>query len=205
VTSRVEPLSFKQFPPKMRDVFKAVNPPNPRYRLKSEGRPSGANILGALAHHPALAEAFCTLQAHLLMNTTLSERQRELVIMRVAALRESNYEWAQHVFIAQDAGLTDLEIGCIASGSHAPCWDVADAALLRAVDELDRDGTIGENTWTSLSAHLNTQQILDTIFTAGSYSMLATMVTSLGVSLDEDLRVAVDALIRPTQSRDVTD
>ena len=195
--SRVEPLAFPDFPPEMREVFKAVNPPNPRYMLTSEGRPSGANILGTLAHHPALAKAFCTLQAHLLMNTTLSERQRELIIMRVAALRQSNYEWAQHVFMAQDAGLTDLEIGCVASGSHAPCWDEVDAAVLRAVDELERDRVIGDATWAKLSEHLDTRQLLDVIFTAGSYSMLATMVASLEVALDDDLRIAVLALIRP--------
>lgn len=196
--SRVEPLSFAEFPLDMREVFKVTNPSNPRHALISKGRPSGANILGTLAHHPALAKAFCTLQAHLLMNTTLSARQRELIIMRVAALRKSNYEWAQHVFIAQDAGLTDLEIGCIALGPGAPCWSAADATLLLAVDELDGEGVIGAQTWASISTHLTTAQILDVIFTTGSYAMLATMVASLDVRLDEDLQRAVQTLIRPT-------
>ena len=195
--ARIDPLSFEQFPPEMREVFRAVNPPKRRYNLTSEGRPSGANILGTLAHHPALATAFCTLQAHLLVNTSLTQRHRELVIMRIATLQRSNYEWAQHVFMAQDAGLTDLEIGCIAMGPDAPLWCESDAAVLRAVDELDRDGCIGDEAWMSLCAHLDKRQILDLIFTAGSYAMLATMVASLGIPLDDDLQHAVDALIRP--------
>ena len=58
---------------------------------------------------------------------------------------------------------------------------------MRAVDELVGEGVVGEQTWTVLSAHLDTQQILDLIFTAGSYTMLAWMVQSLGIALDNDL------------------
>jgi hypothetical protein len=45
--------------------------------------------------------------------------------------------------------------------------------------------------WTVLSAHLDTEQILDVIFTAGSYTALAWMVRSLGIALDDDLREAL--------------
>jgi alkylhydroperoxidase family enzyme len=144
-----------------------------------------------MAHHPALARAYNTLNGHLLLATTLTERQRELVIMRAAVLARSSYEWAQHVFLARDAGLTDLEIGWIAWGPDAPFWDPAESALLRAVDELIGDGAIADQTWTVLSAHLDNQQLLDVIFTAGSYTMLAWMMHSLGITLDDDLREAL--------------
>jgi alkylhydroperoxidase family enzyme len=175
----------------MRDAFAAMMPPSPRYALTQQGRPSGMNIMGALAHHPALARAYFTLNGYLLLATTLTERQRELVIMRVAVLEQSSYEWVQHVFLARDAGLSDLEIAWIAWGPDAPFWSDSEGALLRAVDELVDHGVIGEQTWTVLSAHLSTQQILDVIFTAGSYAIVGWMVKSLGIELDEDLRQAL--------------
>jgi len=175
----MEPLLVKNWPPEMRDALAAMTPPGHRHSLTGDSRRQGANILGALAHHPALAKAFFTLNGHLLRATTLTPRQRELVIMRVAVLRQSSYEWAQHVFLARDAGLTDLEIAWIAWGPEAPVWDELDASLLRAVGELDRDGFIADETWAVLVEHLDARQILDVIFTAGAYATIAWMVESL--------------------------
>jgi alkylhydroperoxidase family enzyme len=100
---------------------------------------------------------------------------------------------SQHLFVAADAGLSETEIAWVAWGPDAPIWNSADAQVLRAVDELDRDGVIGDDTWSQLSNHLDPQQILDLIFTAGSWAMLAWMVASLGVELDDDLRDALNA------------
>src|SRR3954451_19908876 len=131
--ARIEPLAIGEWPPEMRDALGAMSPPNPRYVVqKKEGRPKAMNPLGTFAHHPALARAFFAFNGHVLMATTLSERQRELLVLRVATRRRSAYLWAQHVFMANDAGLTDEEIGRIAFGAEAPFWSDDDAALLRA-------------------------------------------------------------------------
>ncbi len=144
-------------------------------------------MLGALAHHPALAQAYFTFNGHLLRATTLSERHRELLIMRVAAVRKCGYEWAQHLFVARDAGLSDEEIGRIAYGPDAPFWSALESAMLRAVDELIIDGTISIATWQSLAADLDTQQLLDLIFTIGGYDTLAGMFNSLDLGIDDDI------------------
>jgi alkylhydroperoxidase family enzyme len=196
--ARMEPIPAKKWPREMRDALAAMPSPDAHYALTSEGRPSGFNILGAMAHHPRLAKAFFTLNAHLLLTTSLTERQRELVIMRVAALRRSEYEWAQHLFMARDAGLSNIEIAWVAWGPDAPTWSASDASVLRAVDELVSDGVIKDTTWTALSEHLDHRQILDVIFTAGSYAMLASMLNSLGIALDDDLRSAVAVLTNPS-------
>jgi len=194
--ARIDPLPREHWPPKMREALKTMVPPEPRYPLTQEGRPNGTNILGAMAHHPALARGYFSLNGHLLLATTLTERHRELIIMRAAVLARSSYEWVQHVFLSRDAGLSDLEIAWIAWGPDAPFWNQGDAAVLRAVDELVGNGVIGDDTWTVLSAHLDTQQILDLIFTAGSYTVLAWMVNSLEIPLDEDLYKALDGARR---------
>jgi len=185
--ARIEPLTSDRWPLEMSDALKAMRPPKPRYDLTSEGRPKGLNILGTLAHHPALARAFCTLNGHLLRATTLTERQRELVIIRVAVVCRSSYEWAQHIPMARDAGITDLEIECIVSGPDSPSWNDIDASLVRAVDELSEIGANTDETWSVLSARLTAQQILDVIFTTGAYTTVAWMVESLGIALDDDL------------------
>lgn len=198
--TRMEPLPAKAWSTKMRDALAVMPPPDARYALASEGRPSGFNILGTMAHHPQLAKAFFSLQAHLLLTTTLTERQRELVIMRVAVLRKSEYEWAQHLYMARDAGLTDIEISWIAWGPDAPTWGTSDASVLRAVDELVLDGVIGDGTWAALAEHLDSLQILDVIFTTGSYAMLASLLGSLEIPLDDDLRTGIAVLTDPSHT-----
>ncbi len=63
-------------------------------------------MLGMLARYPALAQAFNTFNGHILFATSLSPRQREMLVLRVAAVRQAIYEWKQHVVLAADAGLT---------------------------------------------------------------------------------------------------
>lgn len=186
--ARIDPLAPHEFPREMRAALAALRPPNPRHpQPPTENRPKALHVLGTLAHYPALAQAFLTLNGHVLMATTLSERHRELLIMRVAAVRKCGYEWAQHLFMARDVGLTDEEIGRIAYGPDSPFWDDADAALTRAVDELIGEGTINDPTWTALAAHFDTQQLLDVIFTVGTYDLLARLFNALQMDIDDDI------------------
>jgi 4-carboxymuconolactone decarboxylase len=186
--ARVTPLSPKEFPGEFRAAMAALRPPNPRHpNPATKDRPKALNTLGTLAHHPELALAYFTFNGHLLLATTLSERQRELVVMRVAAVRQSSYEWYQHLFVARDAGLTDEEIGRIAYGPDAPLWSELEAAILRAVDEMMADGGISTATWEVLTAELDTRQVLDLIFTAGGYDILARMFKSLQLAMDDDI------------------
>lgn len=187
--ARIEPLPPKAWSPRMREALAALTPPEPRHpNPVTEGRPKALNTLGTLAHHPALARAFFTYNGHVMLATTLSQRQREILILRVSALRKCSYEWVQHVIVGQDVGLTHEEIGRIAWGPDAPYWDPLEEALLRAADELIGDGAIGDETWAVLTGKLDTEQIMDVIFTVGAYETLAWMMRSFDLDLDDDLR-----------------
>src|SRR5579862_6237326 len=96
----------------MGDALAALRPPNPRhpYPPADPSRPKGLNALGLLAHHPALTTAYHHFIDHLLFATTLTVRQRELIILRVAHLRDATYEWAQHAYLAGEAGITPEEV-----------------------------------------------------------------------------------------------
>ena len=186
--ARVDPLPIKQWPPEMRDALANMLPPAPRHpRPVVQGRPGSRNTLGTFAHHPSLARAFFGFNGHILLATTLTERQRELLVLRVAARRQSAYLWAQHVFMGNDAGLSDEEIGRIAFGPNAPFWTAEDAALLSAVDELIDDGVVGHATWDILAATLATEQLLDLVFTVGAYETIAWMMRSFDLDIDDDI------------------
>lgn len=193
MTPRIPPLAPADWPPTMGEAIAALAPPNARHDPPiSKGRPKAVNALGTFAHHPDLARAFHGFNGHILLGTTLSVRQRELVILRVAARRRSDYEWAQHLVLAGDAGLDDDEIARVADGS-AEGWSALDAALLRAVDELLADARVADDTWSALAEELDVQQLMDLVFTVGAYDLVAMAFRTFGVELDDDLQQWLDA------------
>lgn len=190
---KITPIPPRQWSPQMRMALAHLAPQGQEAaRPRSARRPSAANVLGAMAHHPALAQAFYTFNGHLLNGTTLSARQRELIVLRVAAVKNSGYEWAQHLLLAEDAGLTDREIASVAYGPDNPLWSELDAALVRSVDDVVREGGLSDSTWMVLAMHLDTAQILDVIHTVGGYLTLAAVIQSLDLQLEEDIREILD-------------
>ncbi len=187
---RLDPIPPEQWPPEMRDALVALRPVEPRHPLpeRRADRPKGLNVLGTLAHHPRLTAAYHTFNGQVQFGTTLTVRQRELLVLRVAAVRDCEYEWAQHAVIGADVGLSAQEIARIAEGPDAPGWDPLEAALLRAVDELVAQARVGDATWAVLAAELDARQLLDVIFTVGAYETLAMCIRSVDMELDEDLR-----------------
>jgi len=149
--------------------------------------PRVVNALGVLVRYPALAKAFLTFNRHLLFDSSLSDRIRELVILRIAWLRRAEYEWAQHVALADRAGLRNEEIEAVKEGPDAQSWPSFEAALLRAVDELYRDAFVTDATWDSLSASLDQHQLMDLVFTVGAYDLLAMAFKTFGLELDPGL------------------
>src|SRR3954454_25162668 len=128
----------------MRAALAAIRPANPRHPFpaKDPSRPKGLNVLGTLAQHPTLAKAFHTFNGHILFGTSLTPRQRELLVLRVAALRQAAYEWKQHVVLAADVGITPDELNWIADGAEARGWSAFERAMIRAVDELLADARV---------------------------------------------------------------
>jgi alkylhydroperoxidase family enzyme len=174
----------------MADALAALRPPHPRYPFPSRdpSRPKGFNALGLLAHHPELTTAYHHFNGHVLFASTIAPRQRELLVLRVAVLRDADYEWAQHAVLAGDAGITSDELDLIRSGPTDPGWSPFEAALLTAADELVRDARLSDPTWSALSAELDTQQLMDVVFTVGAYDLLAMAFRTFDVELDDDLR-----------------
>jgi alkylhydroperoxidase family enzyme len=186
--ARVNPVPPQEFSEAFRAAMTALRPPNPRHQpMPTRNRPKALNTLGTLAHHPELARAFFTFNGHLLLGTTLTERQREIVVMRVAAVRQSSYEWYQHLFVARDAGLTDEEIGRIAYGPDSPLWSTFESALVRSVDEMIVDGGISDGIWRVLAEEFDTRQLLDLVFTTGGYDTLARLFKSFDLTIDDDI------------------
>lgn len=191
MTPRLPPVPPGAWPPEMRGALAALVPPNPRHPLpeRRDDRPKGLNVLGTLAHHPELTRAYHAFNGHVLFASTLDLRTRELLVLRVAARRDAEYEWLQHKVIATDLGFTTDEIARVAAGADAAGWSPIEAAVVRAVDELLDDARISGPTYATLAEELDARQLLDLVFTVGAYDLLAMAMRTFDVEVDDDLVV----------------
>lgn len=147
------------------------------------------NVMGTLGHHWEAAKKFNVWAFHVMGKTsTLSPREREILILRIGWLCQAEYEWGQHVIIGKAAGLTDEEIARIKLGPDAPGWDPFDALLLRATDELHKDAFISDATWNGLAKRYNRQQMMDVVFAVGQYNLVSMVLNTMGVQLDKGVK-----------------
>ena len=144
------------------------------------------NLFRILMHHPNLTRRWTVFAGHVLQKQTLPLRDRELLILRIGWLNQSEYEWAQHVEIAKRSGIGDDEIEQVKTGPKAG-WSTHDAALMQAADDLFERSIVSDATWATLSAAYSTEQMMDMVFTIGQYNLVSWALNSFGVPLDDFL------------------
>jgi alkylhydroperoxidase family enzyme len=151
--------------------------------MSAGGRPL-LNIFRTLARAPKALTRFNQWGGYVLSRrNSLPTREREIVILRVGFLCKSGYEFTQHTRIGLSEGLSEGEIARIKAGADAG-WSAADAALIRAADDLVGDQFVSDATWTQLRAHFDEKQCMDVVFTAGQYTQVSMFLNSFGVQLD---------------------
>ncbi|MGD2131595.1 MAG: carboxymuconolactone decarboxylase family protein [Maricaulaceae bacterium] len=143
------------------------------------------NVFGTLANFPTAMTPFLTWASFILSdNNPLPPREREIVILRTGFLCRSGYEWTQHVRVGLRAGLTDAEVLRIKAGADAEGWSPADAALLKATDDLVKDHFISDAVWAELIEHFSQEQAAAVVFSVGQYTLVSMFLNTCGVQLD---------------------
>ena len=139
-----------------------------------------AAVYRTFAQHPKLYPPRQLLSEYIRTQATLAPRVREMLILRIGYLCGSAYEWAAHAPAGRRAGLTDAEIDRLASSGYDG-WSSAEAAIVRAVDELYAEDVISDATWKALAAQFNERQLLDLLVTTGGYRMVSMALNTFGV------------------------
>lgn len=160
------------------------------------------NVYRVMAHHPDLLRAWADLRNHIVHRTSLGPQRAEVVILRLAHLVGSAYEWNQHVVRALKVGLTRAQIATLRGPVAAMAPD--DATLAGAVDALHAQARLNGAQMDALRALVGDTGVLDLMATAGMYLTLAFILRSTATPLDSDVSAELDALapeLRAAQDR----
>lgn len=180
--ARILPIPAAQWSDEMWDAIAVIGAKRPD--PNAAPGPS-SNILGIYANHPPLVTGWMPFSSHL-KHSALSDRVREMAIVRTTWLGGGEYEWAQHRRIAKNAGLSDAEINALSDQGEVD-WSVEDAVIVRAIDEICRNRNVSDATWALLANQFDKPQLIDFVFMVTTYDMHCVAFSTLGLQLDEGL------------------
>jgi alkylhydroperoxidase family enzyme len=158
-----------------------------RFLAAGADAPHVPNVLTTMMRHPKLTGPFLVYNAVILNTPSVEPRWRELMILRVAWRTRSQYEWVQHVRIAQSCGITTEEIESVARGDVSGVSGSLERDLLAATDQLLDTARIDDDTWARLAERLDERQLIEIAFVVGTYTCLAMVFNSVGLELDPGL------------------
>lgn len=145
------------------------------------------NFHKTMAHNPRTLSEWIGFGNHILFDNLLEVREREIVILRIAANLDCAYEWGAHrKFSLALEAMTAEEADRLAFPVDPADWSVREAALIAATDDLQRDGGIGDAAWATLAEQGFTPAwFIDLIYLAGEFIMVGMFMKSFRVALED--------------------
>lgn len=155
-------------------------------RTLLERLPVRLNVFRMMAHAPTCFPGWLRLGTAILSDLELSPQLRELIILLVARELGCQYEWIQHVPLARAVGLDEEHVRAVEAGETAsPAFDPRQQLLLQATREWLAGAKCSQETWQALQVHFRPREIVEAMIVTGFYAMLARVLESCEVDLDE--------------------
>ncbi|WP_066911648.1 carboxymuconolactone decarboxylase family protein [Millisia brevis] len=143
-----------------------------------------AKLFSVLGRTGGLYRGWLFHGAHLMPGGRIPNRETEMIILRVAHLRGSDYEFDHHTRLGRLRGVTDEVRERVIVGPDAPDWSPRERAVLTAVDELVTSKDLSDATWTGLSEVYDDRRLLEFLLLVGQYDGLATTLHTLRMPRD---------------------
>ena len=143
-----------------------------------------AHLFSTLGRQRRLFRGWLLFAARMMPGGTLCRQETELVILRVAHLRQCQYELDHHRRIGGRRGLSAEVVARALVGPDADGWSDRQRALLSAVDSMIRSRNIDDVAWAALRAHYGDAQLVELCLLIGHYDMLAATIATLRIARD---------------------
>jgi alkylhydroperoxidase family enzyme len=142
------------------------------------------NFSRVLVQHPGIYRIFLPFIDKVIRGSNLPPRDREILCLRTLSLGNDVYEAHHHVTIARKTGMTDVEIEAARTGGAG--LGQFDQCLMRAAEEIVRQQFVSDGTWACLAERYSREQLMETVFVVGCYTIMATITRSFGMEVERD-------------------
>jgi AhpD family alkylhydroperoxidase len=141
------------------------------------------NLFKALAHNEELTKAWARL-GNAVRDHALEPRSRELVILLVSHIKQSEYEWVHHLQAGSRAGIEASEVDDLLAWPARGAWSPTDWAMLNTVAAVASHEAVPEWAATEVRAACGDKAFVDLCVTSAYYVSVAHLIAALGVELE---------------------
>ena len=139
------------------------------------------NLYRVLGNQPALRDAWIDFASALRYQCDTPRALRELLILRIAQVCHSAYQWQQHVGPARSAGVTEdqlQELDAWATSTRFGPRERAALGLAQAVAACSVDA----RTHAAAAACFSPAELMELVLTASFYAMVARVLDATAVT-----------------------
>jgi alkylhydroperoxidase family enzyme len=140
-------------------------------------------VLGAA---PPMFKAWLDFAWPLRLHAGTSRKLRELLILRGALMSRTAYEWAHHLPMAEEAGVSAAQIAALPKWRASDCFDAQERAVLRLADEVTAGPGASEQAIAALKqSGFDDAQVVELVLTASFYVCVGRFLSSMDVRVEE--------------------
>lgn len=170
--TRIPPVAPEDLPPDLAEI----------YRTSPSGK---LNIFRLHAHAPTIFPGYSAMAMAIFAKLDVPPLERELMVLMVAQLEQCEYEWAQHEQIAASMGIPQAKIDAVKAGQYdSPIFSDRDKALFEFTRQTIKNVRVDDAAFNAVAAFYSHRQIIELLFTIGSYMMLARVMEVAQIEVD---------------------
>ena len=130
---------------------------------------------------PKIASSFLDLQAAEGEGSVLSNRVRQVVILTVGAVWNSDYERYAHSAVAKKAGLPEDAIQALCKGKPATTLTQEEQVAQRFTRQITEARRVDDQVYAEAVAAFGTEGIVDLLILAGCYDTVSSLLNAFQV------------------------
>jgi alkylhydroperoxidase family enzyme len=156
------------------------------------------NLYRVMMHAPTALRAFLAFASRMAANK-VGKQLREVIILRIAAIRGIGYVLHQHRQLAAAMGFRAAKIAAIEAGDHLST-ELCDTerALMRVAEELTLEGRASRRAYDALAHYFTPEQIIEAVMIAGQYFMLGAFLSTFEVEVEAEGEISAEAYLART-------
>ena len=139
----------------------------------------------ALLFRPDLGQLLQELGAAIRYSGKLPDRTREIAILEIARLRNSDYEWFAHEHPGRAAGLTEAEMSALRAGAAAPTLTSDETLVREATRSLVLVRDLSDQLFEQVESVLGPELLVELLTLVGYYDLQALSLQVLRVPLPD--------------------
>lgn len=132
-----------------------------------------------LLHAPGIARPAAELGAQIRYQSSLTDHDRELVIITAAVLHGCGFEWDSHLPLALAAGVREEVVSHLRDAAEVALTEVEEL-IIGFVRELCAESTVSEERFARALDHFGERATVELCATVGYYTFLAFVMGACG-------------------------